>query len=161
MEHAAAMHRVVGAFCAATGIEVRTPGHVAAVELPMPRSALREAFHRQTAAEWLIARRGMSRQHAAMRLNQFGVNPDAPLSTLAGNPRWMIGFVAAMFGEPSLVVFTTTGCDPLGIQRALATAKDHLGDAAGVYLTCFPNLGIAEPEYAAVLEMQSVAQRVA
>lgn len=152
-EHAEDMDRVASAFCAGNDELVQTTGPVVALELPMPRSPLREVFHRQTAAEWLIARCGMSRQDAAEGLHEVEVDPEARICALAGNPRWLIAFVAAMHDSPSAVVFSTTGCDPLGIQESLATAVEQLRDAAGVFLTCFPKVGVAEPEYAATLNV--------
>ena len=130
-------------------------GRASIVELPMPPFWLREVIHRQTAAEWLIERCGMNRQDAVEQLNRVQVNPDHPLSQLAGNPRWMIGFVAAMHQRPAALVFTTTGCDPLGMQLALAAVSEQLQDSAAVYLSCFSDLKIAEPDYAAVLNTTS------
>jgi hypothetical protein len=128
-------------------------GRASSVELPMPPSWLREVIHRQTAAEWLIAHCEMTRQDAADKLKRVQVNPDAPLCQLAGNPRWMIGFIAAMNSQPTALVFTTSGCDPLGVQAALTVAAEQLGETGGVYLTCFPDVGITEPAYSAVIEI--------
>ncbi|HUG89353.1 MAG TPA: hypothetical protein VML55_00880 [Planctomycetaceae bacterium] len=152
-EHAVEIDRMINAFCAEQGEHVRADGRVVALAMPMTRSALREFFHRQTAAEWLIARCGMTQEEAAPRLNEVGVNPAAPISTLAGNPRWLIGFLAATWRHTSAVVFTTAGCDASGIRQALATANARLGSACGVYLTCFPDVGVPEPDYAGVLDV--------
>lgn len=154
-ECAAEEERIVGELCSGISGNVRTHGVVARMELALTRSMLREFFHRQTAAEWLMARCGMPRTDAEFRLKQLQVDPDAALAALAGNPRWLIGFAAAAFRRPSAFVFTTIGCDSLGTQRALAVANEQLQDAALVYVTCFPDLGINEPEYAAVLHVVS------
>jgi hypothetical protein len=155
-EDAAAMDDVVRMLCrSGPHTTVHGPGTVAPVELPMPPSFLREMFHRQTAAEFLTARAGMNREQAESELRRVGVNPDAPICTLAGNPRWLIGFIAAKAARPAAIVFRSTGLDPLGLQTALATAAEQLGDSAGVYLTCFPDLGIQEPAYSAVLQVMS------
>ena len=149
----AEMDPLLHAFCAKADGHVRIEGPVAAVELPMTRSALREFFHRQTAAEWLMARGGVSRDDAVCQLTQVGVNPDVPISALAGNPRWLIGFLAVHCQQPSAMVFTTVGCDATGIRQGLAMARARLGNACGVYITCFPDLRVVEPDCAAVLEV--------
>lgn len=151
------MHDAVRLICSEFGDESRT----ATVNLPMPPAWWREAIHRQTAAEWLIENCQMTRQDAEQKLMRLSVNPDTALCMLAGNPRWMIGLIAAMQQRPAALIFTTTGCDPLGMQRALKAADAQLEDCAGVYLNCFPDLNIVEPEYAAVVEAQPVQQRVA
>ena len=147
------MHRVLNAILANRDGRIETNGRMATVELPMTRSPLREMFHRQTAAEWLVARCGLSREEAQAGLEPLGVKPDVPISFLAGNPRWLIGFAAAMSSRPAAVVFTTAFCDPMGMQQALATASARLEDAAGVYLTCDTDLEIDEPEYATILNV--------
>jgi hypothetical protein len=158
-EHAGEMDRVASALCAKNDDRIQAIGRIATVELPMPRLPLWEIFHRQTAAEWLIARCGMSRQDATSGLKRVDVHPDAPICALAGNPRWLIGFLAAIHDRPSAVVFSTIGCDPLGIQNALATAGTQLGQAAGVYLTPFPDLAIEEPDYATTVNV-TIRERV-
>jgi hypothetical protein len=154
-ECAAEEEGIVGEICRNISGKDRADGVVVTPEFPLTRSMLRELFHRQTAAEWLVARCGMARSDAAFRLKQLQVDPDAPLAALAGNPRWLIGFSAAIYRQPRAVVFTTIGCDALGTQRALATAHEQLNGAAGVYVTSFPDLGINEPGYAAVLRVVS------
>ena len=154
-ECAAEEEGIVGEICRSMSGKDRAHGLVVSPEFPLTRSMLREFFHRQTAAEWLVGRCGMARSDAAFRLQQLQVDPDAPLAALAGNPRWLIGFAAAVYRRPIAVVFTTIGCDALGTQRALATAHEQLNGAAGVYVTSFPDLGINEPEYAAVLRVVS------
>jgi len=72
----------------------------------------------------------------------------------------MLGFAAAMHHSPDVLVFTTTGCDPWGIQFALQTVQSELQGAA-VYLTCNTSLAISEPNYAAVLEVQEAERKVA
>jgi hypothetical protein len=136
-------------------------GRAVTVELAMQPSPWREMFHRQTTAEWLIAKSGMTRQEAVEKLNRVQIKPDAPLSFHAGNPRWMLGFLAAMHQRPDVLVFTTTGCDATGMERGLAAVSARLGNTAAIYLSCFNDLNIVEPEYAAVLEVQSQEQRVA
>jgi len=150
-ELAEQIDRIANGLCHDPSGHVRANGSIVKLELPMTRSRLREAIHRQTTAECLVARTGMGPSDACTQLKRLSVNPDAPLSTLALNPRWLIGFLAAMHERPAAIVFATVGLDPLGIQKALATANEGLADAAGIYLTSFSNIGgINEPEYAAV-----------
>jgi len=149
------MDRVAIAFCGEHCDGVRAEGQVVAPEFPMARSRLLEMIHRQTATEWLATRTGMTQPEARNQLKRVHVSPNAPLSTLAGTPRWLIGFLAAVHERPAGIIFDAAGLDPIGIQSVLATSNERLADAAGVYLTCFPNVGIREPEFAAVLEVTS------
>lgn len=121
-------------------------------ELPMPRPRILEMFRRQTSAGWLIRNAPMDRCEAVERLKQAGIDPNMPLSMLAGNPRWMIGFLAAIHRRLPVLVFTTIGCDATGMQRGLAAVSEQLGNTAAVYLSCFNDLNIVEPQYAAVIE---------
>lgn len=66
----------------------------------------------------------------------------------------MLGFIAAMHRSPAALVFTTTGCDPAGMQSALHAVHSSLHETAAVYLTCFIGLNIIEPPYTTVLEVQ-------
>jgi hypothetical protein len=141
--------------------EFRRAGRVEGIELPMTRSGLRELFHRQTAVEFLVANSRLNDRDAAASLEELQVKPDMPLGMLAGNPRWMIGFLGAMSRRPDALVFTTTGCDATGMERGLAAVSGRLGNTAAIYLSCFNDLEIVEPEYAAVFEVQSQEQRVA
>jgi hypothetical protein len=141
--------------------EAHRDGRAATVELAMPPSRWREMFHWQTTAEWLIAKTGMTREQTIEKLNRVEIKPDAPLCVHAGNPRWMLGLIAAMHDRPDVLVFTTTGCDATGMERGLAAVSGRLGETAAVYLSCFNGLDIVEPDYAAVLEVQSLEQRVA
>lgn len=134
--------------------EANCDGRAAIVELAMQPSRWREMLHRQTTAEWLIKKCGMTHGEAVERLDRVQIRPDSPLCGLAGNPRWMLGFLAAVYERPAVLVFSTTGCDPVGIQKALDTVRSQLRDAAGVYLSCHSNLQIAEPEYASVLQVE-------
>src|SRR5690349_18786768 len=136
-------------------------GRIATVELAMQRSGWREFLHAQTTSEWLIANCGMTRDDAIEQLQRVQVDPDAVLSQLAGNPRWMIGFIAAMHDQPDVLVFTTTGCDPLGMQRALEAVRSRREEIAAVYLSCFSGLNITEPDYSVVLEAQSFERQIA
>jgi hypothetical protein len=147
------VERIVSAFCVGNGDSIRADGRIVSLESPTTRLRLLETFHRQTAVEWLINRCRMSRQAADAQLKNINVSPDAPISTLAGNPRWRIGFVAAMYAQPAGLVFSTTGCDPAGIQQALQMAHDGLGAAAGVYVSCFPDVGVSEPDYESVVNL--------
>lgn len=131
------------------------------VELADQPGWWRELWHSQTTSEWLIEHCGLSRAEAVERLTILDVEPDRALNCLACNPRWMLGFVAAMHRVPDVLVFTTSGCDPLGCQRALAAVQSQLNDAAGVYLTCFPGLRMDEPRYTAVMQAASIKQMVA
>lgn len=141
--------------------EFRRVGRVEGIELPMTRSWLRELFHCQTAVEFLVANFRLNRRDAAGWLEELQVKPDMQLGMLAGNPRWMIGFIGAMSQRPDVLVFTTTGCDATGMQRGLAAVRAHLGTTAAVYLSCFNDLNIVEPEYAAVIEVVPVEQMTA
>lgn len=156
-ENSKEMHQAKDVILREFGREGRAEG----IELPMTRSGLREFFHRQTAVEYLVAHSRLNHHDAAASLESLQVNPDMQLGMLAGNPRWMIGLLGAMSRQPDALVFTTTGCDATGMERGLAAVRERLGNTAGVYLSCFNDLNIVEPEYAAVVEAEAVQQRVA
>jgi hypothetical protein len=154
-EQASAMDEVSIALSRQSSDAVCAAGAVVVLESPMTQPRLREVFHRQTAADWLVARTGMTRGEASAQLQGLQLDPNAPLSVLAGTPRWLIGFLAASHQHPSALIFSTAGLDPNGIHKALSTANEQLQGTAGIYLTCFPNVPVQQPPYAAVLEVRA------
>lgn len=133
------------------------PGHavgeVAVFEWPLSGFPLFEMFYRRRAVDWLRKRTGLGRTQAATLLRQVDVEPDTPISWLAGTPRWMIWLQTCLARGPSVLVFSTSGLDPLGAERALRTVAEQRGDSAAVYLSLAHPvpMDITEPAYSAVL----------
>ena len=51
-------------------------------------------------------------------IKSFGVHVAHKLNQIAANPRWMLGYAAASFQGPDVLVYGTDGMDPIGVKTA-------------------------------------------
>ncbi len=51
-------------------------------------------------------------------IESFGVRVADRLNQIAANPRWMLGYAAARFQGPNVLVYGTDGMDPMGVKAA-------------------------------------------
>lgn len=123
---------------------IRAAGKVFGLQFVFPHSALREFFRRERVIEWFRRETKATEAEALARLNRIGVRPDVALSTLAGNPRWLMSFEAALARGAEILVFRTAGLDPLGIRRALELVVEELEQIGAVHLC--PPRGIDLPD---------------
>jgi hypothetical protein len=87
-------------------------------------------------AGWLRSRTGISKERADELVRQW--LPDAAdysINALAANPRQRLGLLAALETGAEIILYTTTGCDPLGAQTQHAVLAELLGRRAAIYCT--------------------------
>ncbi|MBW3539273.1 MAG: hypothetical protein KY476_03310 [Planctomycetes bacterium] len=136
---------------------VTASAHVEAVRFAS-ESAVRRLLRRQRAADWLRSQTGMKPVEADSLVASLGIDPHARLASLAGTPRWLLGFQAALAAGADIIVFQTAGLDPLGVERALS-AVDHQRNRIGaVYVSRSERLHVSEPAWTAVLKAALVEQ---
>ena len=115
--------------------QVSARGDVVVVQPAVPRRGFVEKIHRQTTAEWLGERTSMSPIEAETLLHAREIDPQCPLSYVAGSPRILLGLLAALStSAQTLVLFTAGYCDPLGVRTALRTLFDRLGNRSAIYV---------------------------
>lgn len=94
---------------------------VAVARMAEPHGGLRSLFRVETCADWLRKEVGMSAQQAhdsIAHIKSFDVRVADRLNQIAANPRWMLGYAAASFQQPDVLVYGTDGMDPMGIKAA-------------------------------------------
>ena len=94
---------------------------MAIARMAEPHWGLLSLFRVETCAEWLIKETGMSVEQAndtIANIESFGVRVAPKLNQIAANPRWMLGYAAASFQKPDVLVYGTGGMDPLGVTAA-------------------------------------------
>lgn len=102
---------------------------------------IRRWFADSSASGWLV-RRGASREQAFNTLRRHNITPDN-LASLAQNPRTLLGLEAAWAQGARVLIFATTGCDPLGVLMAFDAVSQHLPTCPAVYLS-FPTISAGE-----------------
>ena len=86
-------------------------------------------FKGETCPEWLMKETGMSLQQAhetLANIETFGIRVYHKINAIATNPRWMLGYAAARFRKPNVLVYGTHGMDPMGRR----TAHEYMDVAA-------------------------------
>ena len=94
---------------------------MAIARMAEPHRGLRSLFRVETCAEWLIEETDMSVEQAndtIANIESFGVRVAPKVNQIAANPRWMLGYAAASFRAPDLLVYGTGGMDPMGVKAA-------------------------------------------
>jgi hypothetical protein len=61
--------------------------------------------------------------------------PDCPISSLARNPRTLLGLEAAWARGADVVVFSTVGCDPAGVRAVYDAVAARLHRGAAIQLS--------------------------
>lgn len=113
---------------------VHAIGSVHKLEFIFPHSGFRQIFRRERVLEWFRQETQLPRDEALRYLQRIGIRPDAQLSTLAGNPRWLIAFEAALARGAEIVVFRTAGLDPPGVRAALQRVSNELEQIGALHV---------------------------
>ena len=113
-----------------------TPVHVAS--LPEPESWLRRRFLPVKPAAWLAAKTGLTINEAASRIADLPMPIPDRFSCMAYNPRRFLSFLAAMHGDPRVLVYETAGMDPLGMSLLHSFAKSQYTTGALVHRCSTP-----------------------
>jgi hypothetical protein len=104
------------------------------------RRGLLSLFHRPRPVDWLRQSAGVARADAAAIVTRVALRTDdrvgrLRLIELPGTPKALLGLEAAWARGANVVVFTTVGLDPLGVQAMFETAASHLPPGAAIYLS--------------------------
>lgn len=97
------------------------------------RAGLLGGFRQLRPDEWLRREAGISRPGAEAIVQRLQLPPTTLLCRLAGNPRLLLALEAAWARGAEAVVFTTAGCDPLGVRAAYAAVESHLKECAAIH----------------------------
>jgi hypothetical protein len=98
-----------------------------------PRGLLR-LLRRPRPADWLCSAAKLSRSEARMIGDRLGIRSDVYLDQLAYNPRRLLGLEAAWARGADVIVFTTVGCDPRGVQAIRAAVSERLDRCPAIRL---------------------------
>lgn len=117
----------------------RPPGLVihASVLLAMPAkpsSSWLGWLRSQTPFDWLRKNTPLNKDQIHDILNKHELERNLPLSNYAGTPRALLGLEKAYALGAEVVIFSTSGLDPLGFQRVFRTVEEHLPECSAIYM---------------------------
>jgi hypothetical protein len=92
-------------------------------------------FRQASVVDWLCQATHLGRSEALSIVMQLGLRPEWRVSHLACNPKTLLGLAAALAGSPDVIVFSTSGCDPTGIQAAFELVAAKLDRCAAIHLS--------------------------
>lgn len=119
----------------ASGV-VESSGKVIWAEPARMPSRLRRLIKGSSASGWLQRRAGISTQRAREVVERLQIKNDN-LGVLAANPRLFLGLAAAWELGADVLIFSTCGNDPLGVEAAFGMVQDHLANCSSIYVS-FP-----------------------
>ena len=108
---------------------------VAWAEPPVFRAGILSIFRRPRVGDWLRRKAGISPTEAGTIAESLGLNPDEQVCRLAGNPRAMLGFRAALATVPGAIIFSTVGLDPLGRKSLFEAVLSHIDQCPAIHLS--------------------------
>jgi hypothetical protein len=94
----------------------------------------RRWFQDPTPFAWLKKNTSLSEDAIRSFLLSHKMNRRIPVSQYAGTPRTLLGLQAAYARRPGVVVFSTSGLDPLGVRETFRVVADKLLECAAIYL---------------------------
>jgi hypothetical protein len=111
-------------------------GTVTYLQKPVPRRRwwLLGRMRNPAAGDWLTADRRLSPAEATATLQRLSIVPRTPIGSLGWNERSLLAVEAFLLRPPDVLVFETTGQDPLGERRVLDRLSSAPADLALVYL---------------------------
>lgn len=113
--------------------EVELRGTCVVAQRADPPDGWRRWFADPTPSQWLI-RHGFAPDAATAVLVRHRIDDRFPLSRYAAGPRTLLGLERAYHSGPAIVVFSTSGLDPLGESAVHSLVRSHLSRTSAVYL---------------------------
>lgn len=113
--------------------EVDVRGRCVVAERAQPPHNWRRWFSDPFPGEWLI-RRGFTKQEATTIVAKHCIDDRHRLSQYAATPRTLLGLEAAYHLKPDLVIFDTSGLDPLGELAVYDLVRSNLHRISAIYL---------------------------
>ncbi len=114
---------------------LRLFGRTCWAQRPASRGGLFEFFQRPRAVDWLQRAGDVSRAQARAIVERLGLRPDWRISQLAANPSTLLGLEASWARGAEVVVFSTSGCDPLGKRAIYEAVTSRLDRCAAIHLS--------------------------
>ena len=97
-------------------------------------SGWRRWFHDPTPFEWLKENTTLSEDAIRSFLLNHAMDRSIPLSRYTGTPKMLLGLEAAYARKPKVVVFSTAGLDPTGIDDLFRIVSERLPECAAICL---------------------------
>lgn len=110
---------MIASLCAAAGKSL------AVARLPKPKSFRTQRFRRPSVFNWLAAATTMSLVDAKRVISSFPVHVSANFEENAMNPRRFLALAAAITQRADVLLYDTSGMDPLGISELHAYAIQY------------------------------------
>ena len=98
---------------------------------------LRSRFHRPLVVNKLAKEAGITKDQAGILAQRHGVSTKDRLWGISQNPRVLLALEIAWARRADVVVFSTSGCDPIGIRAIYHEIQAHLQHIAAIEL-CYP-----------------------
>jgi len=87
-----------------------------------------------TPFEWLRKNTALSDDAIQSFLRKHEMQRSIPLSRCAGTERMLLGLEASFARRPGVVVFSTSGLDPLGVREVFEIVREHLPGCSAIYM---------------------------
>jgi hypothetical protein len=99
-----------------------------------PQSDWLRWLRNETPCDWLARNTTLKKEQIRCMLDKHGLDGKRPLSNYAGTPRMLLGLEKAYAEAAEVVIFSTAGLDPLGIEKVFRTVAEYLPKCAAMYL---------------------------
>lgn len=110
-------------------------GTVAWAERPMPQRGVLWRWRNPTIMDWLTRSAGVSHDQALEILRRWNEGPEKKIGLVQCNPRTWIALDAAFTRGTDIVVFDTSGNDPIGIRIAYDLVASRLSAHAVIHVS--------------------------
>jgi hypothetical protein len=105
-----------------------------------PHSFLTRIFP-ETVGEWFVRTTGADRRRMFGVLAGMGVSEGTKVSQAQGTVRALLGVEAAFVRSP-IVIFSTDGLDPTGMEAVFDAVSSRRGGGGAIYLSYPPSQGV-------------------
>ncbi len=110
-------------------------GRTCWVDPPTCQMGLIGLFYQPRPVTWLRKTARISREQAETITTRLGLRPEWRNCQLGGNPRALLALEAAWALGAETVIFSTSGCDPLGCQALYDAVLSKIHQCPAVHLS--------------------------
>lgn len=114
---------------------LRIEGQVRWAERAQPRRGLAALFRQPYAEDWLQAAAHISAPDARALVTSLGLPLRQKLGSLGGNWRLLLALEAAYACKVDVIVYSTAGCDPMGVKAVHESVTAKLDRWAALRLS--------------------------
>jgi hypothetical protein len=127
--------QIIASLCGSIPIDgLLIHASVALVEPVRTPSGWLQWLRPSTPFDWMKKNTKLSDKDILEFLRQNHIEQHVPVKNQAGTPRLMLGLAAAYARFPQVILFSTAGQPPLGVQQAFDYVLRHLADCSAIYL---------------------------